>query len=70
VRHRGELGPLMRSRAAMLEARGVLAPGQREEEVVIVRATRPKYMRRPAAGNNADMTLRNGLRDATLLPPG
>jgi release factor glutamine methyltransferase len=41
VRRRGALGPLVRSRAAMLEARGMLAPGQREEEVVIVRAARP-----------------------------
>jgi len=37
VRHRGTLGPLMRSRAGMLEARGMLAAGAREEEVVIVR---------------------------------
>jgi release factor glutamine methyltransferase len=39
ARHRGALGPLMRSRAAMLEARGILAPGQRHEDVVIVRAS-------------------------------
>jgi release factor glutamine methyltransferase len=38
ARHRGALGPLMRSRAAMLEERGMLAPGQRHEDVVIVRA--------------------------------
>jgi release factor glutamine methyltransferase len=38
VRHRGSLGPLLRARAAELERRAVLAPGQREEEVVVVRA--------------------------------
>jgi release factor glutamine methyltransferase len=37
-RHRGPLGPLLRARAPLLEARGLLAPGQRDEEVVIVRA--------------------------------
>jgi release factor glutamine methyltransferase len=38
LRHQGSLGPLLRARAAELEARDVLAPGQREEEVVVVRA--------------------------------
>jgi release factor glutamine methyltransferase len=37
VRHHGPLGPLLRARAPALEARGLLAPGQRDEEVVIVR---------------------------------
>jgi release factor glutamine methyltransferase len=37
-RHRGTLGPLLRARAPALEARGLLARGQRDEEVVIVRA--------------------------------
>jgi release factor glutamine methyltransferase len=37
-RHRGALGPLVRARAPELEARGLLAPGQRDEEVVVVRA--------------------------------
>jgi release factor glutamine methyltransferase len=36
ARHPGALGPLMRSRAATLEARGLLAPGRRDEEVVVV----------------------------------
>jgi release factor glutamine methyltransferase len=36
-RHHGTLGPLLRARAPELEARGVLAPGQRDEEVVVVR---------------------------------
>src|SRR4051794_20720522 len=36
-RRRGALGPLLTSRAELLEARGLLAPGEREEEIVIVR---------------------------------
>jgi release factor glutamine methyltransferase len=38
ARHRGALGPLLRARAPELESRGLLAPGEREEDVVIVRA--------------------------------
>jgi release factor glutamine methyltransferase len=38
ARHRSALGPLMRARAPQLEARGLLAAGEREEDVVIVRA--------------------------------
>jgi len=38
ARHQGSFGPLLRARAAGLEARDVLALGQREEEVVVVRA--------------------------------
>jgi len=34
-------GPVMSSRAAMLEARGLIAPGQRYEELVVVRAQAP-----------------------------
>lgn len=41
VRHHGPLGPLMRARVEELEAAGLLAPGQREEEVVVVRGTAP-----------------------------
>jgi release factor glutamine methyltransferase len=33
-------GPVMRARAALLEARGLIAPGQREEELVVVGARR------------------------------
>jgi release factor glutamine methyltransferase len=33
-------GPVMRARAAMLEARGLVEPGQRQEELVIVGARR------------------------------
>ena len=37
ARERGPLGPLMRERAKTLEARGLLAPGAREEEILVVR---------------------------------
>jgi release factor glutamine methyltransferase len=39
-RERGPLGPLMLERAAELERRGVLAPGQRDEEVVVIEGRR------------------------------
>jgi release factor glutamine methyltransferase len=42
-RHHGPLGPLLRARAPVLEARGLLAPGQRDEEVVVVRGTALPY---------------------------
>jgi release factor glutamine methyltransferase len=38
ARRRGPLGPLVTARAELLERRGLLAPGQREEELVVVRA--------------------------------
>lgn len=41
VRQRGPLGPLMLARVEQLEASGALAPGEREEELVIVRARKP-----------------------------
>ena len=37
-RRRGALGPLLRARAPALEARGLLAPGEREEELLVVLA--------------------------------
>lgn len=40
VRSRGPLGPLMLARVEQLEASGALAPGEREEELVIVRGRR------------------------------
>jgi release factor glutamine methyltransferase len=36
ARQRGPLGPVVRSRAPLLERRGILAPGQREEEVLVI----------------------------------
>ncbi len=38
VRERGPLGPLMNRRRAHLEAAGMLEPGRRDEEVLVVRA--------------------------------
>ncbi|WP_306303184.1 HemK2/MTQ2 family protein methyltransferase [Actinomadura formosensis] len=40
ARHREPFGPVMRRRAAGLAARGLLGPGQRHEELVVVRADR------------------------------
>jgi release factor glutamine methyltransferase len=37
ARHEGPLGPLFSAQAEDLERRGLLAPGQRTEQVVIVR---------------------------------
>jgi release factor glutamine methyltransferase len=41
VRRRGPLGPLMTARVHTLEQRGLLPPGQREEDVVVIRGRRP-----------------------------
>ena len=41
ARRRGPLGPLVAPRAPILEARGLLRPGEREEDVVVIRAERP-----------------------------
>lgn len=38
ARRRQPFGPVLRSRARWLEDRGLIAPGQREEELVVVRA--------------------------------
>jgi release factor glutamine methyltransferase len=46
-RRRGPLGPLMSARVQALEQRGLLAPGQREEEVVIIRGRAPTGTRHP-----------------------
>jgi release factor glutamine methyltransferase len=40
VRSRGPLGPLMLARVEQLEASGALAPGEREEDLAIVRGRR------------------------------
>ena len=40
ARRPGPLGPLMRSRAAALEARGLLEPGQDEEELLVISGRR------------------------------
>jgi release factor glutamine methyltransferase len=41
ARRRGPLGPLMTARVEALEADGLLAPGQRHEDVVVIRARKP-----------------------------
>lgn len=41
ARRRGPLGPLLRARVSALEARGLLARGRREEEILVVRGRRP-----------------------------
>jgi release factor glutamine methyltransferase len=41
AKRRGPLGPLMLARVQQLEAAGLLAPGQRHEDVVIVRGRKP-----------------------------
>jgi release factor glutamine methyltransferase len=38
ARRRGALGPILAQRAHTLEARGMLAPGEREEEIIVIRA--------------------------------
>lgn len=40
-RRTGPLGPLLRDRAADLERRGLLARGQRNEDLVVIRALKP-----------------------------
>jgi release factor glutamine methyltransferase len=39
---RGPLGPLMRERAPLLEERGLLAPGQQEEELLVIAGRAPR----------------------------
>lgn len=46
ARRRGPLGPLLTARVATLEARGLLEPGRREEQIVVIRGRKPL---RPAA---------------------
>ena len=41
ARRRGPLGPLLASRTAELEAAGILRPGERTEELLVLRGRRP-----------------------------
>jgi release factor glutamine methyltransferase len=52
ARERGPLGPLLSARAEQLERSGALRPGQREEDVVVVRG-RATPSRRTAAGRGS-----------------
>ena len=49
VRRRGPLGPLMSARVEHLERHGMLRPGQRDEEVLVIRGRRPVADRVAAA---------------------
>src|SRR5688572_13476070 len=40
IRRRGGLGPIVSARAERLEARGVLAPGEREEDLLVIEGRR------------------------------
>lgn len=50
-RRRGPLGPLLRARAPLLERAGMLKPGQREEELLVIAARRAGRVGAPVAGN-------------------
>jgi release factor glutamine methyltransferase len=41
ARHPGPLGPILSDRAPMMEERGLLEPGQRDEEILVVAGRRP-----------------------------
>lgn len=45
ARRRGPLGPLVAPRAPLLEARGLLRPGEREEDLVVIHARAPACTR-------------------------
>lgn len=49
ARRWGPLGPLMRARAPELERRGLLPPGARQEEIVVIRGRRPPSPAAPGA---------------------
>jgi release factor glutamine methyltransferase len=52
-RRRGPLGPLLHARAQLLERRGLLEPGQREEEILVLSASRAGGgVAGPAAGRS------------------
>jgi release factor glutamine methyltransferase len=55
VRQHGPLGPLMRARVDHLQARGLLAPGQTEEEVVVIAGTlAPRFSAATANGASSE----------------
>ncbi|REF00181.1 HemK2/MTQ2 family protein methyltransferase [Thermomonospora umbrina] len=43
ARRREPFGPVLRGRAAVLEARGLIRPGQRHDELVVIRADRTEH---------------------------
>ncbi|WP_433461290.1 HemK2/MTQ2 family protein methyltransferase [Spirillospora sp. CA-128828] len=54
ARHREPFGPVMRRRAGGLRARGVLGPGQRHEDLVVVRADRIEDGEEQGEGHGRD----------------
>ena len=55
ARERGPLGPLMAGRRAHLEASGMLAPGQQDEEVLVIRARNAACARCPPGRRGSRM---------------
>jgi release factor glutamine methyltransferase len=53
-RRRGPLGPLLSARAPELERRGLLAPGEREEEVLVIAGAAPARATRAGRGSRPD----------------
>jgi release factor glutamine methyltransferase len=49
LRRRGRLGPLLSQRAGALEQLGMLAPGEREEDIVVIEAVQPRSARTATA---------------------
>jgi release factor glutamine methyltransferase len=65
VRHPGPLGRLMSERAGLLEARGMLAPGRREEDVLVLRG---RAGTGPRPGAEADALQEGRGRPETCRP--
>jgi len=53
ARRRGPLGPIAASRVEALERRGLLRPGEREEELLVIQGTRARDRAQPAGGTPA-----------------
>jgi release factor glutamine methyltransferase len=70
AKRRGPLGPLMSARVQQLEAAGMLAPGQRHEDVVIIRgrkAPQRSTWTSHQAGSDLDFERDAGKQDLTPL---
>jgi release factor glutamine methyltransferase len=61
ARERGPLGPLLRERRTELERRGLLSPGQQEEEVLVLRGRAPDTGA-PAIGKSGGVNSATALR--------
>ncbi|MDR7300229.1 release factor glutamine methyltransferase [Haloactinomyces albus] len=49
ARRAERFGPVLRARAGLLEARGIIEPGQRHEQLVVIRGDRPEPLEGPEA---------------------